>query len=807
MTPENSILFESKSDTLKFLQLRIKRSKIEKILDFTVTDWKKNKSYILNLIFEHFGTTLVIIRSSAMGEDSHEKSEAGNYDSISHVHTSSNSELKTAINKVISSYRKKGNLDPTNQILIQKQATKIITSGVAFTRSTDNEPYYIINFEDGSATDGVTKGEQGNMIKIFRKIPQKQIPEKWRNIIKSFKEIEKVTNSSRLDIEFAITKNKQIVIFQVRPLISQSKKLDQNIDGKISSIISFNKKNLEKYIKRNYLNKKIIFSDMSDWNPAEILGNNPNFLDYSLYDYLIMKSAWTSGRTILGYPKINSSLMVKFGNKPYVNVNSSFSSLIPAQLSKKLQKKLMNFYLNKLEQNPSLHDKVEFEILFTCYDLTIDKRLKELQKFNFSKREINLLKISLLNFTNEIISKFPIISKNNNTSITQMYENRTKILSVLAKKKQTPSNLLNAAEQLLHDCKIFGTMPFSTTARIAFIGSILLKSLKNEGFVDSKLIDSFMMSIITPSTEIQNDFDNYLRKKISKKIFLKKYGHLRPGTYDITALRYDADNQFFKNMTYSKKKQKNSVNINEEHLSKKFKKHKLIFDKINFLDFVKESLIQREKLKFEFTKNLSKSLELIVEAGEKLGFTRNDLAYLEISDILKNKSNVKSTWQRIINKNFKKKKLNDLLILPPLIFSKKDFDVIQYYLSKPNYITSKKISKKLLKITNSNQKSLNLKNKIVLIENADPGYDWIFTRNPSGLITKYGGVASHMAIRCSELGLPAAIGCGEILFDKLLNSKEIILDCQNMQIIFLKSNIDDEYFEEKRVLKSLGYIK
>jgi phosphoenolpyruvate-protein kinase (PTS system EI component) len=168
---------------------------------------------------------------------------------------------------------------------------------------------------------------------------------------------------------------------------------------------------------------------------------------------------------------------------------------------------------------------------------------------------------------------------------------------------------------------------------------------------------------------------------------------------------------------------------------------------------------------------------------------------------------VKSTWQRIINKNFKKKKLNDLLILPPLIFSKKDFDVIQYYLSKPNYITSKKISKKLLKITNSNQKSLNLKNKIVLIENADPGYDWIFTRNPSGLITKYGGVASHMAIRCSELGLPAAIGCGEILFDKLLNSKEIILDCQNMQIIFLKSNIDDEYFEEKRVLKSLGYIK
>ena len=54
----------------------------------------------------------------------------------------------------------------------------------------------------------------------------------------------------------------------------------------------------------------------------------------------------------------------------------------------------------------------------------------------------------------------------------------------------------------------------------------------------------------------------------------------------------------------------------------------------------------------------------------------------------------------------------------------------------------------------------------VLLENADPGFDWIFTKNPAGLITKYGGVASHMSIRCAEIGLPAAIGCGESLFNR-----------------------------------------
>jgi len=95
----------------------------------------------------------------------------------------------------------------------------------------------------------------------------------------------------------------------------------------------------------------------------------------------------------------------------------------------------------------------------------------------------------------------------------------------------------------------------------------------------------------------------------------------------------------------------------------------------------------------------------------------------------------------------------------------------------------------------------------VLIENADPGYDWIFTKKPIGLITKYGGVASHMAIRCFEVGLPAVIGCGEIMFEKLHSANRVMLDCKNQQIIILENKKLDQYMEEKKILKSLGYIK
>ena len=58
-----------------------------------------------------------------------------------------------------------------------------------------------------------------------------------------------------------------------------------------------------------------------------------------------------------------------------------------------------------------------------------------------------------------------------------------------------------------------------------------------------------------------------------------------------------------------------------------------------------------------------------------------------------------------------------------------------------------------------------------MIENADPGYDFIFGYKIQGLITMYGGSNSHMTIRCSELNVTAVIGVGHKSFSEIkLNS-------------------------------------
>ena len=123
--------------------------------------------------------------------------------------------------------------------------------------------------------------------------------------------------------------------------------------------------------------------------------------------------------------------------------------------------------------------------------------------------------------------------------------------------------------------------------------------------------------------------------------------------------------------------------------------------------------------------------------------------------------------------------------MPYLIVSNNDFFVSSILLSKPNFISDKNIKGKTI-FLDGKSKNIILKNRIVVIENADPGFDWIFSKGVKGLITKFGGVNSHMSIRCEELNIPAIIGLGEDNFSKLEGNTIINIDCK-----LQKMNIGD----------------
>ena len=111
-----------------------------------------------------------------------------------------------------------------------------------------------------------------------------------------------------------------------------------------------------------------MFGVMPDWNPAEIIGIKPRMLALSLYKELITDQIWSKNRSSLGFKNIEQNqLMVTFFGTPYVDIRTDFNSWIPDNLSKKLSEKLVNYYLRKYKNDKTLHDKIEFEILLTCY--------------------------------------------------------------------------------------------------------------------------------------------------------------------------------------------------------------------------------------------------------------------------------------------------------------------------------------------------------------------------------------------------------------------------------------------------------
>ena len=127
---------------------------------------------------------------------------------------------------------------------------------------------------------------------------------------------------------------------------------------------------------------------MPDWNPAEMIGIKPKALAFSLYQELITDFIWAKNREKYGFNDLTSNhLMSNFLGTPFVDVRVDFNSWLPKNLTDNTKEKLVNYYLNMFKNNNSFHDKVEFKILFTCFNADTKDKLKEIKNKILNKEE------------------------------------------------------------------------------------------------------------------------------------------------------------------------------------------------------------------------------------------------------------------------------------------------------------------------------------------------------------------------------------------------------------------------------------
>lgn len=768
-----NIALSTKAKTLLDLATVMRSAKILPMVTFSAQAYATQKQAIIDTCLATFETDM-IVRSSSSHEDTSLKSQAGVFESILHVKQNA-ADLDDAIGKVIASYGT--DILESDEVFVQPMLQNVSLCGVVFTADLDTlAPYYCINYDETGSTNSVTGGA-GIELKTwiaYKNLDTIHDP-KFKKIIVAAQECEAIFNAQCLDIEFACV-GEELYILQVRAIVKEGKE-------DLSSIaLADSLEKLYKKIKKlntphpKLLGSKTIFGVMPDWNPAEIIGIKPKRLALSLYKEMVTDEIWAYQRDNYGYRNLRSfPLLVSFLGVPYIDVRVSFNSFIPKKLHDSIASKLVEHYLEELTCNASHHDKVEFEIVYSCYFFGVDKKLQKLKKKNFTDNEIKRIEFELLELTNHIIDTKGGLYRQDLAKIEQLKIKYDEIIN-------SELSLVDKIYWLIEDCKRYGTLPFAGIARAAFIAVQFLNSFVDEHILTQEEKIHFLSTIQTVSKTMSHD-----RHRMDKETFLKYYGHLRPGTYDICSSRYDeAYDAYF--IGYESLPSNEGFSFNDtqkNHISKLLVESGIKSTCEDLLMFIKEAIEGREYAKFVFTKHLSKVLQLIEAFGVKLDIKRHDLAYLDIQRIKDLYStldhrDVKDIFESDIEKNKAYYTFTKAVKLPSLIMDEKhiySFDVAQ---EEANFVTLNSVTAHVVDI--EIQENSEYSGKIVCIKSADPGYDYLFSQNIAGLITCYGGANSHMAIRCAELGIPAMIGCGEQRFEYCKKANVLLLDAQNKYV-------------------------
>lgn len=821
----------TKAETLQRLYQKLKCAEVLPQYMFTVGEWEVNSEKIAHDFLTLDWNEKVIVRSSSLAEDTGSKSQAGKYESIANV--SGVEEFRKAVGTVIASYDDDNKM---NQVLVQPMLAGVSICGVAFTLDPNTMGnYYVINYDDKGSTSAITSG-CGSSNKLYYKFKQKKLcqfatekgmasstvqqrvvlveqpvsdsasEKRMERLCLTLQELEDFFGQNNLDVEFAFTETDELYILQVRALCIQGETADRDIQE--GQLLRIEEKIRQAQKKKPFLcGEKALYSVMTDWNPAEMIGIRPKPLALSLYREIITDNVWAYQRDNYGYRNLRSfPLMVDFGGLPYIDVRVSFNSFVPAGLEEDLSDKLVNYYLDRLVENPTKHDKAEFDIVFSCYTFDLPQRIQVLKDYGFSDEEIGKVIDALRAVTNNIIDHKSGLWRKDYGKIHTLNKRYEEIMV-------SDFNKIEKVYWLLEDCKRYGTLPFAGLARAAFIAVQILRSLVTCGIFTEADYEAFMGGINSVSSDMNQDY-----AELSQKAFLRKYGHLRPGTYDITSLRYDEAPELYfdwnakaaaavdlekeagvlangrwtsgdRDGKREERKEEFRLSLRQLGLLKeKLYENGLTNDILELMDFIKTVIEGREYGKFAFTRNLSMALKLIGEIGQEYGIPKGESAFLHIKDIYElytSAGDVPTGFWRSIQQGERDYEVTRSITLPPMIISPEDVMSFYYPDSEPNYITSQRTIGEVC-VLEAGHRAEDLQDKIVLIPSADPGYDWIFSHQIKGFITMFGGANSHMAIRAGELSIPAVVGVGAKNFEKYKGAKMLEIDAGGKLVRVLK---------------------
>ena len=784
--PVAAFRFGTKAETLDRLGGRIAGARIPELCYFSVAAWTGDRAGILDRVCRQFGAARLAVRSSATCEDDAQQTLAGAFHTCLRVDGGDPAAVAAAVEAVIASYAG----DPADQVLVQRMLSDVAMSGVVMTHDIQHgAPFYTIEYDDSSGkTDTITGGTRAfKAVQIFRHADPGDIESgRIARVLALARELEAVCGNLPLDIEFAMDGAGALHLLQVRRIGLQRNWLagtEKRICRRLEHVQAFVDDRARP--RPGLCGARTILGIMPDWNPAEIIGVAPRPLAASLYRHLITRRVWSRARELMGYRRLPAEeLMVMIGGRPYIDVRNSFNSFLPDGLPAGIGNALVDAWLDRLDARPELHDKVEFEVATTCLDFDFDARMAARYPGLLGAADLAAYRGALTALTRRALDP---------GAGGTLARARAEVAARAAARGRLDDRVvalkgphgLHAAVDLIRACRRAGTLPFAIVARHAFIAEALLGSAVRRGALAPERLRAFKRSVRTVMGDLAADFAEVCRGAADPAGFLARYGHLRPGTYDIMSPRYDRRDDLF-DRTGAPAPVAGApfapTAAEAVALDRLLAESGLDgVDAAGLMAYARAAIAGREYAKFRFSQYLSDALEALADWGEYLGLSRDDLSYLPfdrmrdalIDPVL---DDADLYFLDRAERGRRAVRQSQALKLGYLIRDRRDLYVLRLHRSAPNFVGDARVEGRPALLQPSAPAPAGLHDRIVCIENADPGYDWIFTRGIKGLVTKFGGANSHMAIRCAEFGLPAAIGCGEKTFERLSSAALIEID-------------------------------
>ena len=688
----------------------------------------------------------IMIRSNSSNEDLESFSNAGKYLSIGPISKERISDIKESWNQVLNSYEK----DTDNTVILQDYVknSKSVSVLTSFKVGTDSL-YRSFSIYNGPETDAVTSGKY-NRIKNFyvhrsiNKLPKKY--DEYSIYLKILTKLEDLFGNKHLDIEMVINNNSSPLLLQVRPLMER--KVNKDLIFEEKKIIE---KNIKKYetLKdttddRFGINR--IFSNMSDMNPAEMIGKKPDNVAFGLYKFMFTDSTWNIQRGEFGYRKYKpAKLMELFNNVAYINVNHSLNSFLTRSLQVESCEKIIQYQLQKLKENPHLHDSIEFNISRSSYVFDTEDEFAFEYKNIISPKEIEKWHRDLI----EIDSFNKSTLEKNNATILKAF-------SLL------DGNFKYSKKENIKFIRDNMALPFTHHSRLGFVYFAQLNNLLRKEVITEAQKNSLLLSVKSISTKMKSDAYQVKVGKQSLNNFLDTYGHIRAGNYNLSSSNLKNNLEFTELLVQNSERQDENISLQKvvfSNIDKYFELNNISYTASAWVEMFQTAIATRENSKFYYTKGIDGILNEIKE-------NISDEEFFQLLNIEFNEENT-------INLNLKN------TLMPDLISSSDDFYLYEEMSKDGNYIGQGRVSGEVLLLDNYSNRHYDLDNKIVAIPAADPGWDWIFNYKIKSLITQYGGPNSHMAIRCAEHNIPAVLGVGESNFSMISTSQSLSIDFSN----------------------------